>query len=1231
LEGVAAEHFMSLARQLMMAQKHRNAYEFDLLCNQEVEWARTNPHLNGQREVYEASVRVLVDLVRLNWEIKEMGWGLELHNSSPEKRKGLTNSQVQESKNSIRNQLKPLVNFQFDKKPVRDFIDKMEQLNPNSERKSILNLIADGSELYSRLQPAIRLKGKERLESLSTIIKPYLQLVNPGQKDQYTNILLGDIWRYFRYTWSIPQTPIPGRQILYLVRDAAHPYHAIMGLASLNNCALNMGAKREDYLEWSIDSINRQITDAINSDNASNNLKLFYEYLNNLITDGLKEINYTHLCEKKDIENPIEELIISLRKRGEMLAGKRGEMLSKTTGLNDKSLVPIIDDEYLNAIVSDEVLALDKTNMPKRMQKARRYLVLKKRAMLLARLLNARIIMKKYMNEFINPESVLSLFKRDDFNVALRSILDILKGKYAGTNMLEITTCGGIPPYNGLLSGKLTALMLLSPQVSCDYKQRYNGPSIISSQLKNELVIKDNSLVYLGTTSLYSIGSSQYERLRLPGGIISSEQPEIRYRLLGETSGYGTVQFSNETVKAVEKVTTIDKGYKNVNSVFGEGPSPRLRKLTVGLSLLGFNADSLMKHNQKRLVYGVLLCNEAKDFLSGRELELPKYLTLPEDYLDASERIADFWKERWLSSRIDYQPSIAKLAVTRSWKLSEMIPVKRMDQVEVENEASFAVDKLVRSDGGYEMDVKFWRSLAQAGPNVTSDELSEKELDRLHVIRPVEEFIIDKVKQGFSIVLTGNAGDGKTHLLKRLAPTLQKHNAVIEEDATASMMNGKIDSILNAWRQALLDGQPYCLAANEYPLFLLRSQGQKDLPILKEVDRQCRNRLSYGPETDFEDAMEKVLVIDLSLRNPLSTSFCKSMLDKILKDEALKNYAKQNIDPSFTSNFTRLCDERVQKRLLDLFNRIAQRGYRSTVRELWIILARLLFDANPNNSDYDQSINSWYSERLFTLDQRFRLSELLYEMGDPCQCSHPQWDRKLEQPSGTKESDWYFGLPKVTVETSLDIPQFNALKRAFYFEHKAGNQVFSLDEDHASNFCELISKANDDDPIYKIKVIRAINSCYCAVSFPGNEAALYLWVGHRFHEQPTRSYIASQKIISDDLRMYLPRVPRRLGDSIEYVPDHFDIQYQKENNKMVRLKVNYLLYRTLCKLLYGLPRNLMPDSDINRLDLFIEQLHTLNVEQSREFICFNVGTREAARVRLANSYKCFEEVESLGS
>src|SRR5262249_44865354 len=69
---------------------------------------------------------------------------------------------------------------------------------------------------------------------------------------------LQDIWRYFRYTWSIPQTSIPGRKLLYLVRDAADRNHAVIGIAALSNCAVQV-VPRDALIGWSTRGLRRAL------------------------------------------------------------------------------------------------------------------------------------------------------------------------------------------------------------------------------------------------------------------------------------------------------------------------------------------------------------------------------------------------------------------------------------------------------------------------------------------------------------------------------------------------------------------------------------------------------------------------------------------------------------------------------------------------------------------------------------------------------------------------------------------------------------------------------------------------------------------------------------------------------------------------------------------------------------------------------------------------------------
>jgi hypothetical protein len=86
-----------------------------------------------------------------------------------------------------------------------------------------------------------------------------------------------------------------------------------------------------------------------------------------------------------------------------------------------------------------------------------------------------------------------------------------------------------------------------------------------------------------------------------------------------------------------------------VNSIFGEGVNPKLRKVRAGIDLLDWPSDNLLQHRRRRIVYGVQLIDNLLAYLLGLEAD-PKYLfrtSLPNDV----EAIAEWWRTRWLANR----------------------------------------------------------------------------------------------------------------------------------------------------------------------------------------------------------------------------------------------------------------------------------------------------------------------------------------------------------------------------------------------------------------------------------------------------------------------------------------------------------------------------------------------------------------------------------------------------
>ena len=657
LNGEAAERFYAFATGLAEAQRTGTKGEMTEMLTREICLCRSAKHLGRNALAYEACIRVLTDLARLRWRIVEQGYGFALEN--PKERVGRRpTDEVIASKEALRGELRSVVDDQRRHPAVVAFIDKMER-GDRFGRRSVQLLIAKGDELARRLEPARLVSGDARAAVLREAVKPYLQEAD-NSIDPTTGRRLREIWRYFRYSWSIPQVSTPGRQLLYLIRDAGHEDHPVIGIAALNNCPLEMGEKRESYIGWHLAALVDRFNAATLAGKEA--LEVEVRWLEQQLEVSIAEVDWTTLVTPEQIAAPDEELVQGLAQSGRKFAKLREKLLREIAGAehdrSDMDICQIADAPP----VDDAILELEpKASVDARMRAARKYLIAKKRAIALSRLLSARMTIARHRAELVNPETVQVALAKEQIRSAIHIILEALKGRRAGSNLLEITTCGAIAPYNRVLGGKLVALLMLSPRVAADYRRNYANPSIISSQVRNLPVTRDNSLVYLGTTSLYVHGSSQYNRLRLPAGTIADDQVEIAFHAIGQTSGFGTVQFSTETSRAVGAYLSAENDFKEVNSVFGEGTSPKLRKLKMGLRKLGFHPDKMIQHRQPRLIYAAPLFPEAREWLVERTTKLPSYLATPERFEDATERIADFWRIRWLSSRIEHEPTMRLL------------------------------------------------------------------------------------------------------------------------------------------------------------------------------------------------------------------------------------------------------------------------------------------------------------------------------------------------------------------------------------------------------------------------------------------------------------------------------------------------------------------------------------------------------------------------------------------
>lgn len=109
----------------------------------------------------------------------------------------------------------------------------------------------------------------------------------------------------------------------------------------------------------------------------------------------------------------------------------------------------------------------------------------------------------------------------------------------------------------------------------------------------------------------------------------------------------------------VEKILKGDVEGRQINHIFGEGVSPRLRKMRSGMEAVGLPPDKLLQHGTPRIVYGVALTQQFREILLGQRTNRPRYILPFEDSAVATGRIAAYWTKRWLARRIERDEVLA--------------------------------------------------------------------------------------------------------------------------------------------------------------------------------------------------------------------------------------------------------------------------------------------------------------------------------------------------------------------------------------------------------------------------------------------------------------------------------------------------------------------------------------------------------------------------------------------
>lgn len=572
------------------------------------------------RAALEAAVHLVTDLVKQGWRFRVRDSGVDGHPPLVES--------AGDQRGQKRRQLIAQRDEQLRAAPVRAFVSRMERWREfRGKRVSVFSLMRDGRELAAAF--AARQGLVTNAAAGSEIVQPYVQVATADETCGETGLRLGDIWRYFRMTWSLPAQSVPGRTMMVLVRDGAAANHPIMGIGSLSSAVVQLTA-RDTWIGWEPNAVVEHLVAYPEG--------RWLTWLLGVVDGRLKELY------KRDLVR--DELLPA------SLTGKITPAVLKALEVEAEHAYEV-HRRSKSGVDYKRIDADSEPPVERWQEQAELPLFRGKRCEELAQLLRIRHQLHQHLGRSPTPAGLTELLGTAEGRRCVSSIVRLAKKERVGTAIADLSVCGAIPPYNELRVGKLVAMLMCSPEVVRAYRLRYEGTSsVIASSMAGRPVKRPADLVCIATTSLYGVRPSQYDRLHLPAELLGGHEGErLEFQYLQRSEAMGSFHLGEKTQQAIAAFLQSAGNGSRVHYVFGEGASPRMRGLREGLDKLGLKPDEILSHGQRRLIYGVSLIRNLQGYLLGMDPEA-EYVFDRRLTRVASQRIADWWRARWMAGAL---------------------------------------------------------------------------------------------------------------------------------------------------------------------------------------------------------------------------------------------------------------------------------------------------------------------------------------------------------------------------------------------------------------------------------------------------------------------------------------------------------------------------------------------------------------------------------------------------
>jgi len=418
------------------------------------------------------------------------------------------------------------------------------------------------------------------------------------------------------------------------------------------------------------------------------------------------------------------------------------------------------------------------------------------------------------------------------------------------------------------------------------------------------------------------------------------------------------------------------------------------------------------------------------------------------------------------------------------------------------------------------------------GQASNADLTSSRARRLLHLETPLQEFVEDSVDAGRDVVLTGNPGDGKSHLVRTLVDEGVLTGAVVQLDLSARSN----EEVLEEWNDAVSQRRSYVLCANEGPLKeLLCAAG--DHPVLRRRAAELRGqlgRLLVSEVGSLPGLPATAVLVDLADRNVLDESLLTQALTRVATLDFVPGGIAGLESPVGRNIRLLRGSETVRSRLASLIATAGRRlGGHTTFRAMWQTISYALCgDGGASGATVGSPLDNLCSGhgRGHILGSAASV--------DPARVPSPDLDEDLWNSGEPRTGRWLVPTsPRPAPARLWDedpgaaLGEFQSLKRMVALAHEEGEWLVASVQARAPGVPRL------PDEEMKARLIEGVRRLY--LSKGAEQAAgrwlvsgLPLWVGHSYARRSAssaRPHVVVRCLPAVELEVRWPVRPDWLG------------------------------------------------------------------------------------------------------